>query len=182
MIYSAEHIGQPYSGEYVEKIYDISSPWNSSEWSWIKFEEDNGEWCGEFRGKFRGIAISKKFGCILILTSDYLYTLDIETAELIKYESQPEYIDITVSTNGDIFITDGYYIEMLVENQQGDLECEVPEELISLPIDLDDLRFVGWKGEILKMHCRDYWNWEKEIELFLDSNSMELLDITNIVK
>lgn len=29
MIYSAEHIVQPYSGEYVEKIYDISSPWNS---------------------------------------------------------------------------------------------------------------------------------------------------------
>ena len=37
MICRAEHIEQPYSGEYIEKIYDITSAWNSGNWTWIKF-------------------------------------------------------------------------------------------------------------------------------------------------
>jgi hypothetical protein len=37
MISTAEIINLPYSGQYEEKIYDISSPWNSQEWTWVKF-------------------------------------------------------------------------------------------------------------------------------------------------
>ena len=55
MISRAEYIQQPYSGEYIEKIYDIKSPWNSTDWTWIKFTEEDDIWCGEFRGKYRGI-------------------------------------------------------------------------------------------------------------------------------
>lgn len=39
MLFNAEQISQPYSGEYEEKIYDIESNWNSSDWIWIRFEE-----------------------------------------------------------------------------------------------------------------------------------------------
>jgi len=42
MIHSAEWIEQPCSGQYVEKIYDIKSPWNSSKWTWIKFSDEDG--------------------------------------------------------------------------------------------------------------------------------------------
>ena len=28
---------------------------NSSEWTWIKFVDEDGEWCGEFRGMYRGV-------------------------------------------------------------------------------------------------------------------------------
>lgn len=55
MISRAEYIQQPYSGEYIEKIYDIKSPWNSTDWTWIKFTEEDAIWCGEFRGKYRGV-------------------------------------------------------------------------------------------------------------------------------
>ena len=51
MLLNIEQISQPYSGEYEEIIFDIESNWNSSDWSWIRFEEDTTIWCGEFRGK-----------------------------------------------------------------------------------------------------------------------------------
>ena len=62
MIISAEHIEQPYDGEYCEKIYDIRSVWNSRDWVWIKFIDESGEWCGEFRGSYKGVSVSKKLG------------------------------------------------------------------------------------------------------------------------
>ena len=40
MLLNIEQISQPYSGEYEEIIFDIESNWNSSDWSWIRFEED----------------------------------------------------------------------------------------------------------------------------------------------
>ncbi|MEH7347040.1 hypothetical protein V7122_24715 [Bacillus sp. JJ1532] len=47
MIVKVKVINQPLSGEYKERVYDISSPWNSQSWSWIKFTNENStEWCG----------------------------------------------------------------------------------------------------------------------------------------
>ena len=59
MIYKAEHIEQPHSGQYFEKNYDIESQWKSKDWTWIKFDDENGEWCGEFRGKYKGYRFQK---------------------------------------------------------------------------------------------------------------------------
>ena len=62
MIIKAEIIAQPYSGKYVERIYDIKNQWNSSEWTWIKFlSDDLVEWCGEFRGLPGNVVISKRY-------------------------------------------------------------------------------------------------------------------------
>jgi len=41
MIIKAEIIDQPYSGQYKEKIYDISSQWNSQMWTWVKFFDED---------------------------------------------------------------------------------------------------------------------------------------------
>ena len=167
MICSAESIEQPYSGEYIEKIYDIKSPWNSSDWSWIKFIDEEGVWCGEFRGKYRGVSISKKLGIVVVLTSDYMYILDINTSEIIEYYSQPEYVDITTSPLEDILITDGYGIEIFTNNKVSDVES------IVAPIHPDNLRFVEWNDNILKLTCYEFLLWGKEIELYLDCSSME---------
>lgn len=60
MIIDVNIVNQPLSGEYEEWIYDISSQWNSQKWTWIKFTNDDFyEWCGEFRGEARGVALSK---------------------------------------------------------------------------------------------------------------------------
>jgi len=42
MIKSCEIINQPDSGEYDEIIYDFDNPWNSSQWTYIKFVEMSG--------------------------------------------------------------------------------------------------------------------------------------------
>ena len=62
MISGAERIDQPYSGEYTERIYDIDTSWNSSDWTWIKFFDDDEVWCGNFRGKYKGVVVSEKMG------------------------------------------------------------------------------------------------------------------------
>lgn len=173
MIHSAEWIEQPCSGQYVEKIYDIKSPWNSSKWTWIKFSDEDGEWCGEFRGEYRGVSISNNLGVVIVLTSDYMFELDINTAELIEYDSQPEFIGITTSPKGNVFLTDGYGIEFLVNNQAGKIESiTIPH----IPVQPDNLRFVEWNDNILKIRCDEFLNWENEIELYLDCESMEWVD------
>ena len=173
MIRGAEYIQQPYSGEYIEKIYDIKSAWNSSDWTWIKFSTEDGVWCGEFRGKYRGVSLSKKLGIIVILTSDYMYVLDINTAEIIEYYSKPEYVDITTSPFEDILVTDGYGIEIFTNSKGNEMET------IVIPIHPDNLRFVEWRENILKITCYEFLMWGKEVELYLD---IETRDWINLMK
>ena len=170
MIFSAESIEQPCSGIYTERIYDITNPWNSRDWTWIKFTDENGEWCGEFRGQYRGVAVSEKYGIIVVLTTDYLFILDIHTAELIKYDSQANYIDITTSPNGSVFLTDGYGVEIVVKNSNDKIETSVIE---SIPVNPDNLKFEEWHNHILKMSCCEFLNWENEVELYLDCDSLK---------
>ncbi len=169
MILSAEHIEQPYSGEYNEKIYDIISPCNSANWTWIKFTDANSVWCGEFRGEYRGVALSERLGIVVVLTSDYMYILDINMGEIIEYDSQPEYVDITTSPYGDIFITDGYSIEMLINNKSGKLETFV---IPYIPVNPDNLSFEEWNDNILKISCYDFPTWNT-VELYFDCLMME---------
>lgn len=169
MILRAEYVQQPYSGEYIEKIYDIKNPWNSSDWTWIKFTEEDEVWCGEFRGGCRGLSYSAKYEIIVVLTSDYMYVLDIHTSEIKEYYSQPEYVDITTSPFGEILVTDGYGIEMFTNSKIKDMES------IVTPINCDSLRFVEWRENILRMNCFEFLAWGKEVELYLDFETKEWL-------
>ena len=170
MIISAEHIEQPYDGEYFEKIYDINSVWNSRDWIWIKFIDESGEWCGEFRGRYKGVSISQKLGIVVVLTSDHMYVLDIDSAEVIEYLSQPAYVGITASPLGDIFVTDGYNFEMFTTPKIKDIKR------IDTPTNPDSLEFIEWNNNVLKMTCYEFLNWENEVELFFDCKSMQWID------
>lgn len=96
MLIKAEHISQPYSGEYEEKIYDIKSNWNSSDWTWVRFEEDDASlWCGEFRGKYIGVVFSDIKEIAVVVTSDYIYIIDKYTKDIIDSDKNDKYSDIT---------------------------------------------------------------------------------------
>lgn len=41
MIIEGQIINRPYSGEYEERIYDNNSPWNSQNWTSIKFTNED---------------------------------------------------------------------------------------------------------------------------------------------
>lgn len=131
MIVNAEIICQPYAGEYSEKIYDIPSSWNSPNWTWVKFiNEDYAEWCGEFRGVPREVAISKKYNIALILTSDYLYKIDCDSTELLEHESQPQYKNLTVMPSGEFLLSDDYSIELIMSSLNDKEPIKSPLDLI----------------------------------------------------
>ena len=86
-----ELIDQPLSGAYQERVYDIPSEWNSSNWTWVKFTNETSDIVGQFRGAPKTIKHSEGLGEIMVLTSDYIYRLDASSLEIIETESQPQY-------------------------------------------------------------------------------------------
>ncbi|WP_019152405.1 hypothetical protein [Robertmurraya massiliosenegalensis] len=167
MITKAEIISQPISGKYKERIYDIESSWNSPNWTWVRFEdEDFNEWCGEFRGSPRGIAVSTKYKTVLVLTSDYLFQVDCDSGELTEYESDPQYQSVTVTPSGDFIIADYYGLEK-IESSIKD------KKSIESQINMDSIKFQGWNNNKLLITCDEFLNWEHHLELELDGDTLE---------
>lgn len=168
MIIDVNIVNQPLSGEYEERIYDISSQWNSQKWTWIKFTNDDFyEWCGEFRGEARGVALSKKYNQILILTSDYLYQFDCLNEEIRDYEEQPQYQNLTVTPSGDFILADYYNIE-LIETTIRDTKQ------LDSPIKMEMIKFCKWHDNKLLIVCEEFFNWGNYVKLELDENTFEI--------
>lgn len=169
MITRVDIIDQPVSGQYYEKVYDISSPWNSGGWTWIKFTYDNyEEWCGEFRGSARGVALSTAYNLVLVLTSDYLYKINSVNGELLEYESQPQYYNLTVSPKGDFILADYYEIHV-IQSSLGEVK------VLESPIKMDSIKFHNWFNNRLLITCDEFLNWDNHVELELDGEALEIL-------
>jgi hypothetical protein len=171
MIIKAEIEAAPLSGDYRERIYDISSPWNSQDWTWIKFENDNfTQWFGHFRGSPRSVSVSQKHNKVLVLTSDYLFLLDRLNGEMIENEFQPQYQSLTVSPLGDFIIADYYNIEIIKSSLTN-------KQLIESPIQMqmDFITFQSWNRNILLITCEEFLNsLDNQMELELDVENMKL--------
>ena len=138
MITQADIINQPYSGEYLERIYDNQSEWNSQSWTWVKFiNQDGNEWVGQFRGSPRGVAISEKLNETIVLTSDYVFRLDSLTFKLLELEDQPQYQSLTVSPSGDFILADYYQIIKMNSSLADSVTIESP-------IQMDMIKFKKW--------------------------------------
>lgn len=168
MIIDAQLNDQPISGVYLERIFDIPSPWNTQGWTWIKFtEEDFKEWYGNFRGFPRNVAISVKHQLILVLTSDYLFKLDQSSGELMKYEPQSDYRFLTASPTGDFIVADYYNIYLLHPDLQS--VTSIPS-----PMELDMIEFKGWKNNKLLIHCIEFLSENVSYTLELDGETLEI--------
>lgn len=168
MIIKAEQIQMPESGEYNEVIYELTSNWNSGEWTWIKFTDDEyNEWCGEFRGSYRGHGISNSLNRIFVLTSDYLYILSGLDASLINYEEKPEYINLGVTPLGDCVVSSYYHIVVLDEDGQD-------KHKIETSFQLDSIKFVRWDQENLIIEAEEFTNWENHMQLSLNSRNWSI--------
>lgn len=174
MIIEAEIISQPYSGEYTERIYDNESAWNSQSWTFIKFTNDDySEWCGQFRGFPRQVAISTFKNIILVLTSDYLYQLDRETGTLTDLEDQPQYQNLTTTPNGDFILADYYNFKKVSTNIK-------QKTSIESPIQMDMIEFKKWDNSKLEFTCDEFMNWDRHLIMTYDSetNKIEIKNAT----
>ena len=168
MIIEAEIISKPYSGEYTERIYDNESAWNSQSWTFIKLTNDDySEWCGQFRGFPRQVAISTKNKIVLVLTSDYLFQIDIETANLIVIEDKPQYQNLTVAPNGDFILADYYNFEKISTNIK-------QKTIIESPIQMDMIKFKKWNNSKLKFTCDEFLNWDRHLTMTYDSQTNQI--------
>src|SRR5690606_18313071 len=168
MIIEAEIISQPYSGEYTERIYDNESAWNSQSWTFIKFtDEDCSEWCGQFRGFPKKVAISKPKDTVLVLTSDYLFQLDIVTGNLTDLEDQPQYQNLTVAPNGDFILADYYNLEKITTTLN-------KKEKIESPIEMDLIEFKEWNNSKLEFTCDEFLNWERHLIMTYNSQTNKI--------
>jgi multidrug efflux pump subunit AcrB len=49
-------------------------------------------------------------------------------------------------------------------------------EAIVLPVNADSLRFVKYRGNILEMNCDEYCNWSNNITLFLNCETLCVME------
>ena len=168
MIIEAEILSQPYSGEYTERIYDNESAWNSQSWTFIKFTNDDySEWCGQFRGFPKHVAISTLKNIVLVLTSDYLYQLDRETGNLTDLEDQPQYQNLTTAPNGDFILADYYNFEKVSTNIK-------QKTSIESPIQMDMIEFKKWDNIKLEFTCDEFLNWDRHLIMTYDSQTNKI--------
>lgn len=168
MITEAEIISQPYSGEYTERIYDNESAWNSQSWTFVKFTNDDySEWCGQFRGFPRQVAISTSKNIILVLTSDYLYQLDREAGTLSDLEDQPPYQNLTVAPNGDFILADYYNFEKITTTIN-------EKEQIESPIEMDLIEFKEWNNSKLEFTCDEFLNLDRHLAMTYDCETSKI--------
>lgn len=168
MIIEAETINQPYSGQYTERIYNNESAWNSQSWTFIKFTNDDySEWCGQFRGFPKRVAISTLKKIVLVLTSDYLFQLDIVTGNLTDLEDQPQYQNLTVAPNGDLIIADYYNFEKITTT------INKKEKIVS-PIEMDLIKFKEWNSSKLEFTCDEFLNWDKHLIMTYNSQTNKI--------
>lgn len=162
MIKKAEIVNQPYSGEFEERIYDNESPWNSVSWTWIKFtDSDYNEWIGQFRGSPREVAVSQIENETLVLTSDYLFRLENESGNLIEFEAQPQYQNLTTSPTGGFILADYYNIDKIEKTLNKKIS-------ISSPIEMDMIKFKKWNDRKLEFTCDEFTNWDRHLLMELD--------------
>ncbi len=168
MIIEAEIINQPYSGEYTERIYDNENAWNSQDWTFIRFTNDNySEWCGQFRGSPKQVCLSTINDIILVLTSDYLYQLDTRTGNLTYLENQTQYQNLTVAPNGDFILADYYNFKKVTTSIK-------QKTSIESPIQMDLIQFKKWNNKILEFTCDEFLNWDRHLTMIYDSQTNKI--------
>ncbi|WP_195987575.1 hypothetical protein [Clostridium sp. D53t1_180928_C8] len=170
MIIGAEIIGQPYSGEYKEVIYDIPCiHWKSEYWGWVRFtNQDYSEWCGDFRGKILGVEMSKRFNSILILTTDCLFVLDKTTGELIDNNVRPEYEQLTLSPLEE-YILVSYGEILIIKDSTNDLVK------VNIPSNVYSVKFLEWQGHNLILKFEDCNGIDMYSNVSLDSKTYEIV-------
>lgn len=168
MIINAEIISRPDSGEYMERIYDVESAWNSQSWTFVRFTDENYEqWCGQFLGERKRVAISEISKRVLILTSDYLFSIDLNNGDLIEFDNSPGYINLIAINDGNFLVSDYYNITKILDKLSNTKHIESP-------IQMDVIKFELWDGNFLNFSCDEFLHWDRHLKMRYNSETDEV--------
>ena len=170
-ILDARNTEIPASGEYLEKIYDTDVIGNTGDWCWVRFEDTDGEeWYGSFRGLFKTVEVSKKYGAAVVVTDSYVYAIDSCTRELIDYNSEISLQFLTKTPLGDILgIVWG---ELFVLNGKSSNAFRK----IEIPVPIHDLEFAIYDKLTLEMLGANYKTPDVVYDIYLDCETLEITD------
>lgn len=161
------------SGEPI-RFYGDENMLESRCFTLIKFIENNARhWNAIFYGKYGKIAVSKPHDIILILTTHYLFQLDKKTGDIMEWEENLQYANLTLTPKGDFLIAGLFdnYIEKITSNIKS-------KEIIKSPIRYENINFQDWDKENLNIKCGGYYKGYPVATMIYnnDTNKIELID------
>jgi hypothetical protein len=103
----------------------------------------------------------------LVLTSDYLFRLENKNGDLIEFEDQPQYQNLTTSPTGDFILADYYNINLINKTLNGAVN-------ITSPIEMDMIKFKKWNDRKLEFTCDEFTNWDRHLVMELDADKLTI--------
>lgn len=169
MIIAAEIIVQPISGSYPERIYSDPKEHSVHFNTWVKFTNSDGtEWCGQFYGFPKRVAISEKHDSVLLLTSYGLFQLDRHSADIIAIDTTTNCQDLTVTPFGDVLlVVNFFFIEKITTNI-------LNREAIEIPVQGEDIVFKGWTEKILNIESVFMTSSRNLLRMQLDAETFKI--------
>lgn len=171
MIIEAQIISRGNAGEY-DKIYSNENAHDSGFWTSVQFTNDDySEWIGLFSGERKQLVISNRLQKVFVLTSAYLYELDM-SGNLLQSIENDRYNNLTVSPDGDVVLTYSYFVAKM-----GYSVSEI--EILDSPVSMDDVKPEGWIGRKLIFSCEEFTNQNRKLEMELDFETSEITIIND---
>ncbi len=93
--------------------------------------------------------------------------MDCNNNEILEYEYQPQYKNLTAMPSGDFLLSDDYSIDII----KSSLNDKQP---IQSPLGMDNIEFGAWNENILEITCDEFLNWDNHVELSFNYETMEL--------
>lgn len=172
MIVKLEIIPRAFSDKYAERVYQNGEEWNPLSCTCVKFtNHDHSEWCGKFGGFAKRVLLSQAKNMALVLTSDHLFQLELNTGNLTDIEDEPQYQNLAIAPNGDVILADYYNFQKFSSS----INTKTP---IESPIRMDNIDFKKWDGSKLEFTCEEILCWDRHLTMTYDSetNKIEIKD------
>jgi hypothetical protein len=96
-----------------------------------------------------------------------LFRLENKNGNLIEFEDQPQYHNLTTSPTGDFILADYYNINLINKTLNETINIESP-------IEMDMIKFKKWNDKKLEFTCDEFTNWDRHLIMELDADKLTI--------
>lgn len=101
------------------------------------------------------------------MTSDYLFSIDLNNGDLIEFYERPGYINLIAINDGNFLVSDYYNITKILD------KLSITKHVES-PIQMDLIKFELWDGNFLNFSCDEFLNWNRHLKMRYNSKTDEV--------